>query len=121
MAPEQERGDAGAISERTDVFGLGAILRQLSESAPRREREQPPARLRAIADCATATDPADRYPDVPALAGDVGRFLAGLSVSAYREPFLERATRTVRRYRTPILLVLTYLVMRVLFIIFAEP
>ena len=43
---------------------------------------------------------------------------AGLSVGAYRESFAESAVRFVRRYRTPILLVLAYLVMRAVLLIF---
>jgi hypothetical protein len=120
MAPEQEHGQIDSITERTDVFGLGAILRDLLETAPRTSGAKPPARLRAIVDRATAASPADRYPEIDELAADIRRFLAGLSVSAYREPFLERAIRLGRKYRTPILLVLTYLVMRVLFIVFSD-
>jgi serine/threonine protein kinase len=120
MAPEQEHGQIDRITERTDVFGLGAILRDLLETSPRDGGAKPPARLRAIVDRATASSPADRYAGVDALSTDVRRFLAGLSVSAYREPFVERAIRLARKYRTPILLVLTYLVMRVLFIVFAD-
>ncbi|HUF69469.1 MAG TPA: serine/threonine-protein kinase [Longimicrobiales bacterium] len=120
MAPEQEQGRTDSITERTDVFGLGAILRELVETAPREQGARPPARLRAIIERATAAQPADRYPDVPSLADDVGRFLAGVAVSAYREPFVERTLRLARKYRTPILLVLTYLVMRVLFIVIAD-
>jgi serine/threonine protein kinase len=120
MAPEQEQGRTASITERTDVFGLGAILRELVETAPREQGAKPPARLRAIIERATAAQPADRYPDVPTLADDVGRFLAGVAVTAYREPFVERTIRLARKYRTPILLVLTYLVMRVLFIVIAD-
>lgn len=120
MAPEQERGLGDLITERTDVFGLGAILRELVTTAPASRESRTPARLLAIAERATATDPADRYADVHSLAEDVGRFVAGLSVSAYREPFLERTIRIARKYRTPILLVLTYLVMRVLLILFGR-
>jgi serine/threonine protein kinase len=120
MAPEQEQGRTASITERTDVFGLGAILRELVETAPRVQGAKPPARLRAIIERATAAQPADRYRDVPTLADDVGRFLAGVAVSAYREPFVERTVRLARKYRTPILLVLTYLAMRVLFIVIAD-
>ncbi len=103
MAPEQARGDA-AIDHRADVFALGAMLRAIADAAP----------LAAIARKAQAADPADRYQDVPALAADVGRFLEGRAVDAHRESIVDRLARFGRRYRLPILLVLTYLVVRLL-------
>jgi hypothetical protein len=68
----------------------------------------------AIVRKAQAADPGDRYPDVPALSADISRFLAGLAVEAHRERLVDRLARFGRRYRLPILLVLTYLVVRVL-------
>ena len=70
--------------------------------------------LKALADsrAAIATQTA------AALAEDVARFRAGLTVSAHRETALERARRLASTYRTPILLVLAYLVMRVLVAIY---
>ena len=54
---------------------------------------------------------------MPALAADVKRYTAGLAVGAYRESVLERARRVGRRFRTPILLVLAYLLMRILLLL----
>ena len=51
--------------------------------------------------------------DATALARDVAAFAAGESVSAYRENLFERGRRLAGRYRTPILLVLAYLLMRI--------
>ena len=112
MAPEQERGEVERIDERTDVWALGAILGFLLTG------EETPRPLAAIQRRAMAADPAERYPKVEELAADLSRYLAGLSVGAYRESFVESAARFVRRYRTPILLVLAYLVMRALLLIF---
>jgi serine/threonine protein kinase len=109
MAPEQERGDVEAIDERTDVWALGAILAFLLQG-----EEAVPRPLAAIRDRAMAPQPADRYSSVEDLAADLSRFRAGLSVLAYRESLFERTARFVQRYRTPILLVLTYLLFRVL-------
>ena len=53
-------------------------------------------------------------PAVQALAADVSRFLAGRAVEAHSESLLDRLARFGRRYRLPILLVLTYLVARLL-------
>jgi eukaryotic-like serine/threonine-protein kinase len=103
MAPEQARGDAN-VDHRADVFALGALLATMASVTP----------LAAIARKARSADPAARYQDVQALAADVSRFLAGLAVEAHRERLIDRLARVGRRYRVPILLVLTYLVVRVL-------
>ena len=107
MAPEQAAG--GAADERSDVHGLGAILRDLCEV----HDERVPRPLAAIRDRALAGDPARRYQSVTALKDDIRRFLDGEPVAAHRENVLERATRFAATYQTPILLVLAYLVMRV--------
>lgn len=107
MSPEQAAGREA--DERSDVFGLGAILRDLCtvHSAP------VPKPLAAIRDRATAREPSDRYPSPIELRDDIRRFLHGGRVSAHYESWLEALVRFVSRYRTPILLVLAYLAMRV--------
>src|SRR6185369_12741981 len=112
MAPEQERGEVGSIDERTDVWALGAILGFLLAG------EAPVARpLAAIRRQAMADDPADRYQTVEDLAADLSLYSSGLAVRAYRENLVERTVRFVRRYRVPILLILTYLLMRALLLV----
>jgi eukaryotic-like serine/threonine-protein kinase len=113
MAPEQARGDVARIDERTDVWALGAILGFLLEG-----EEPAPRPLAAIRRRAMADEPGERYPKVEELAADLALYLAGLPVGAHREGWLERLGRFARRYRTPILLVLAYLLMRVLLIFF---
>jgi hypothetical protein len=48
------------------------------------------------------------------LAAEVERFLAALPVRAYPEGPVERVRRLAVKYRTPLLLVAAYLLMRVL-------
>jgi hypothetical protein len=92
------------VDRRADVFALGTLLGTMASAPP----------LAAIARKARSADPAARYQDVPALAADVSRFLAGRAVEAHRERLVDRLARVGRRYRVPIGLVLTYLVVRIL-------
>lgn len=114
MAPEQSQGVRGRIDERTDVYALGAILKFLVDGAEPRY----PRRLAAIHARAMATEAAGRYPSVRELAHDVTRYLDGDRVIAYEENLVDRIQRVYARYQVPILLVVAYLVMRLLFIIF---
>ena len=119
MAPEQERGEINLIDERTDVFALGSILNDLLREKPgANERASRP--LRAICGKAMAREMSARYSSVQELAADVGKYLDGLPVSAYRENILERAARLVDRNRVAVVLVLAYLLMRLLFILFSR-
>lgn len=112
MAPE---GAGGQVDQRTDIFALGAILRLLlagtADSAPAKP-------LAAIAARASAPVPSDRYPTVRALASDLTKYLDGAPVEAYQEPLNERLARIYTKYQVPVLLVLAYLVMRLLFLVF---
>ena len=112
MAPEQAAGDTSSVDARADVYAVGAILRDLIQSGLRKG-EHPARPLRAIIDKAMAADPAARYGDTTTLARDVAAFRADERVSAYRENVFEQVQRLVSRYRTPILLVFAYLVMRI--------
>jgi serine/threonine protein kinase len=105
MAPEQARGEGA--SARSDVYGLGAVLAFLI-------RGDVPRPLAAIITRAMAGDPAARYADAQALAGDVLRYLDQEPVTAYRESVLERAGRWITRHRALLTLMAAYIVMRVI-------
>jgi eukaryotic-like serine/threonine-protein kinase len=123
MSPEQARGDTEA-DHRTDIFSLGAILwYMLTGSAP----GEPPAAagsvprpLRAICEKAMAADPNARYQSAREMTADVTDYLNSERVSAYPESLLERAGRVFARHRTAVVLVAVYLLMRVLFLLFAR-
>ena len=77
-----------------------------------------PAPLEAVCRHALAEDPGSRYPNVAALADDVAAYLERRPVSAYRESAPERVARLAAKYKTPILLVVAYLAMRVALFLF---
>jgi serine/threonine-protein kinase len=121
MAPEQAAGRGGDIDERTDVYGLGAILyeiltdrppflsgdlgellaRVLTEDPerPRRLWPQAPTALEAVCLKALAKRPEDRYPDAAELGREVRRWLDDEPVRAYPDPVTARALRWGRRHR----------------------
>jgi len=103
MAPEQARGDHGAIDSRTDVYALGVMLyqavagrapwsgsvsdvyRQIATAEPpplRSANPDAPAELETICARAMAKGRGDRYATAEALAGDLRRFLAGEAIEA---------------------------------------
>ena len=140
MAPEQARGETGTLDERTDIYGLGAILYfLLAGRAPfdeatskneilRRVTDDGPAPLRSIdriipapleSSCARAMarDRAGRYSRAADLAADIDRYQEGEPVSAHREGPLGKARRLVTRHRAVVLVILAYLIMRALMLL----
>lgn len=101
MAPEQ--AIAGhPLNEATDVWGLGAILHELSCGRPPGDNEDEalvaiPADLRAICRRCIAKAPEQRYASARALADDLGRFLDGRAVQARPLNAAQRLFRWARR------------------------
>jgi tetratricopeptide (TPR) repeat protein len=115
MSPEQARGDAGAVDERSDVHALGVIAYELLTGrrpftvdgkplpdALRTLIEEPPASapeldadLRAICWQAMARLPRDRYASAAALGEDLRRWLRHELVAA-RPPRLRDLWRMWR-------------------------
>jgi serine/threonine protein kinase len=112
MPPEQSRGEI--VDARADVFALGGILQFLLTGAPPDAPLRGPRPVQAICRKARAAQAADRYRDVPALAADVDRFLAGEPVAASRERLRDRIARFSRKHRLAIAIIVTYLAVRYL-------
>ena len=123
LAPEQARGAPEQIDFRTDIYALGAILyeilalrcpieeegvKEALQKTVRGEIPAPgkraperriPAALAAIAMKALATDPADRYPTVSALLGDLQKYQDGYATSAENPTFFRHLVLLVRRHK----------------------
>jgi serine/threonine protein kinase len=114
-APEQADGRAARVDERTDVHGMGGLLSLMFPLI-----ERPPRPLVEICKKAQSADPENRYPSAAALGQDVSRFVEGGRVSAFRETVWETGLRLFRRHRIFVLLVATYLIVRIILVFFVS-
>lgn len=121
MSPEQAKGLVDEIDERTDVFGLGAILYQILTGSPpyrggseeellvRAQRgkvssvhkisKDAPKPLAAIAEKALQAEKSDRYQSAKELAEEIDAYLTGGRVSAYAYSSRELLARFARQHR----------------------
>jgi serine/threonine-protein kinase len=122
MSPEQAEGRLDLLGPQSDVYSLGATLyvvltgrapfdgndpvlvvprvKRGEFALPRALDPSIPKPLEAICVKAMALKQADRYATPRLLAEDIEHWLAGEPVSAYAEPWPDRARRWSRKHRT---------------------
>jgi hypothetical protein len=119
MSPEQAAGQKDEVSQKSDIYSLGALLyamltghapvgegnlldmlievREGEPLPPCRLDPRIPRRLERICLCCMAKKPADRYPTAAALAEDLDRFLKGEAVTAQGFGLCQCLRRWARR------------------------
>jgi serine/threonine protein kinase len=119
MSPEQEEGQA--VDARSDVFALGRILESMVAVGDGGGSARVPRPLTSILAKALARDPDRRYALAGERGGDVARYLSGLRVLAHAERWFEVVGRLALKYKTPLGLIVAYVLMRVALIFWRTP
>ncbi|EMB18955.1 serine/threonine-protein kinase [Rhodopirellula europaea] len=122
MSPEQARGEVSRINRSSDLYSLGVILytivagrnpyhgqpvkrileqvRKASCPDLRLSQSLVPLPLLSIVRKAMSSSQHDRYENAEDLANDVRRFIAGDSVSVYRENWIDKGVRWCRHHQS---------------------
>lgn len=129
MSPEQARGKVSSLTASTDIYSLGAtlyhaltgqtafgaldakrtkvrVMEVIKQHArndyppPRSVNEMVPRALEAICLKAMRAVPEERYASARELSQDLENWLADEPVSAYPDPWHQRAKRWIRRHKT---------------------
>ncbi|MEO1171273.1 MAG: serine/threonine-protein kinase [Myxococcota bacterium] len=125
MSPEQAEGRIEEVDQRSDVWGLGAVLYELLAGVPPYDGKTPyeivgkvitadpspiiehepaaPRELVAVAEKALSRKPNDRYDDASAFAAELESFRSGRRVEAHRYSTVELLQRVWNRHRSAVL------------------
>jgi hypothetical protein len=120
MPPEQARGHTAEMSERSDVYSVGAVLYEcLTGRAPfegegmvevvmhvledppvppRKLNPKIPRDLEIVVLKCLEKSPKDRYATMAALERDLSHYLEGEAIEAHRPGLLRRAGRRIRQH-----------------------